>query len=222
MSIILHPRKLIAIPVSYFEIVDKGVTKQYFTSKHAPKNHKVYTIVGHWKLITWEEQSIIFANSLKDKQIDPILYRDQKLKKCLKRIVDTDGTAIDVSDEVINNLGAELASELLSSFETITEPSENDFKRLTSVSNAFFKGQHVQEAIPQYLYEHLLARHYGWSLSEIRAMSNYDFQAHLRICMVRESNDNEFKVLLAGGRSGRGRGSSTTHKTFDPSKGDFV
>ena len=91
------------------------------------------------------------------------------------------------------------------------------------MSAAFFKGQHISGVIPQHLYEHLLARHYGWSLSDIRSMSNYDFQVHLRICMARESSDMENKSILAGAsRSRMGTGTSVVQKRFDPMKGDFV
>ena len=78
--------------------------------------------------------------------------------------------------------------------------------------------------VPQHLYEHLLARHYGWSLQEIRSMSNYDFQVHLRICLTREKIDNEFQVALAGGKPGKASkgGRDFIQKKFDPMKGDFV
>jgi hypothetical protein len=87
------------------------------------------------------------------------------------------------------------------------------------------KGEHVPGMIPQYLYEHLLAHHYGWPLAEIRSMSNQDFQVHLRICLIRERIESEFKVILAGGKPSRssGRvGREVISKKFDPVQGDFV
>lgn len=49
-----------------------------------------------------------------------------------------------------------------------------------------------------YTYEHILASHYGWALDAIRSLDLQDFYAHLRICMERESVQDEFKAILAG------------------------
>lgn len=53
-----------------------------------------------------------------------------------------------------------------------------------------------------YVYEHIIASHYGWALDAIRSLDLQDFYAHLRICMERESVRNEFKAMLAGAGSG--------------------
>ena len=49
-----------------------------------------------------------------------------------------------------------------------------------------------------YVYEHILASHYGWALEAIRSLDLQDFYAHLRICMAREAVKNEFQAMLAG------------------------
>lgn len=49
-----------------------------------------------------------------------------------------------------------------------------------------------------YVYEHIIASHYGWELDSIRGMDLQDFYAHLRICMAREAVKNEFQAMLAG------------------------
>lgn len=49
-----------------------------------------------------------------------------------------------------------------------------------------------------YVYEHIVASHYGWELESIRNMDLQDFYAHLRVCMERESVQNEFQAMLAG------------------------
>jgi len=49
-----------------------------------------------------------------------------------------------------------------------------------------------------YVYEHIIASHYSWSLEDIRGLDLQDFYAHLRICMERETVQNEFRALLAG------------------------
>ena len=87
--------------------------------------------------------------------------------------------------------------------------------------------------IPQQIYEHLLAWHYGWSLEDIRAMSNYDFKAHIHICMMRDVVEKDFKAILAGAKPSKGGSvgnkisptssrSGVQHKKFDPIVGDFV
>lgn len=53
-----------------------------------------------------------------------------------------------------------------------------------------------------YVYEHILASHYGWALDAIRALDLQDFYAHLRICMEREAVRNEFQAMLAGASPG--------------------
>ncbi|MHA2279294.1 MAG: hypothetical protein ACXAC5_00175 [Promethearchaeota archaeon] len=58
--------------------------------------------------------------------------------------------------------------------------------------------------LPMWVYEHVLASHYGWSLTEIRQMDLHDFFVHLRICLVREDVEREFKVKLAGASLGVG------------------
>lgn len=49
-----------------------------------------------------------------------------------------------------------------------------------------------------YVYEHILAKHYSWSLEAIRDLDVHDFFMHLRICMIHENLDKEFSARLAG------------------------
>ncbi len=53
-----------------------------------------------------------------------------------------------------------------------------------------------------YLYEHILASHYHWSLDDIRNLDLQDFYIHLRICLIREDTDREFQAKLAGATFG--------------------
>ena len=52
--------------------------------------------------------------------------------------------------------------------------------------------------LPQYIYEHVLAKQYGWSLTEIRDIDYYDFLVHLRLCLVADTQDKEFELLAHG------------------------
>ena len=209
--IVLNPTKLISIALDYIDPILK----------------ESFNVVGYWKVLSWSEHNKIYSRSINGDDLDGISYRDGKLKTCLKKLTINDED-VDLDDNVIDDLPAKLAENLVNSFERYFEPSEDDLKKLESVSYAFFKGQHIPGMIPQYLYEHLLAHHYSWSLPEIRSMSNYDFQVHLRVCLVRERIENEFRVALAGGKPGGTSGKSgklgreTIHKKFDPLKGDFV
>ena len=49
-----------------------------------------------------------------------------------------------------------------------------------------------------YVYEHIIASQYSWSLESIRRMDLQDFYVHLRICMAREAVKSEFQAMLAG------------------------
>jgi len=53
-----------------------------------------------------------------------------------------------------------------------------------------------------WVYEHVLASHYSWSLNDIRQMDSQDFFIHLRICLIREEVDREFQARLAGASFG--------------------
>ena len=93
----------------------------------------------HWKRLTWKDQNVIFSQSLKTiagpdgqthSDLDPLSYRDLKLKTCLKSwdLKDDQGNPVKITHDVIDNLTPEVASELIANFERVTEPSENDLK----------------------------------------------------------------------------------------------
>lgn len=64
-----------------------------------------------------------------------------------------------------------------------------------------------------WIYEHVLARHYSWSLQDIRQMDLQDFFIHLRICLVREEVEREFQAKLAGATFGSETNSETEQVT---------
>jgi len=56
-----------------------------------------------------------------------ILYRDMKLKTCLKRWDFKDnGNEVSINEHIIDNLFPEVAQELLSSFEKVTEAGDEE------------------------------------------------------------------------------------------------
>lgn len=50
----------------------------------------------------------------------------------------------------------------------------------------------------QYIYEHILASSYHWTLDYIRSLDLQDFYPHLKMCMVRDALEKEFQARLAG------------------------
>ena len=84
--------------------------------------------------------------------------------------------------------------------------------------------------------------HTKMPLNAIRAMDLYDFQMHLRLALVRERIEREFRIQLAGGtvgtkkkvksadeilgkdqvRKGGGVKRFTKHQRFDPATNSYV
>lgn len=101
----------------------------------------------------------------------------------------------------------------------------------------FLKGdtQERTDELPElnYIYEHIIAKTYNWDLEKIRALDYYDFQVHLRLCLVSDRVDNEIKLMLAGGSTepkkataeeilrGGGPSRQEIKQEFDPSTGSF-
>jgi hypothetical protein len=55
-----------------------------------------------------------------------------------------------------------------------------------------------------YIYEHVLASHYKWTLDYIRDLDIQDFYAHLRMCLVKDGCDKEFQAKIAGAMPSEG------------------
>jgi len=64
-----------------------------------------------------------------------------------------------------------------------------------------------------YIYESVIAEHYGWSLYDIRNMDLMDFYAHLRICLIKESVDQEFEAMLVGAGPKDGKSQTIPNKS---------
>lgn len=67
--------------------------------------------------------------------------------------------------------------------------------------------------VSPYIYESILAEHYGWSLEDIRNLELKDFYAHIRICLTKDMMDKEFNALLSGAKPADG-----SKKKFDKNK----
>lgn len=119
----------------YFTRVELAEIKQagqtIDTSKVIEELHTV------WRRLTWKEQNEISSKCLihipmtdgqTRSQWDGIRFRDLKLKACLKGwdLTNEEGRKIPVNDDNIDNLVPEVAHQLVSDFERVTEPSEED------------------------------------------------------------------------------------------------
>jgi hypothetical protein len=199
MAIILDPNKSFVSLVTYYK---EGAIRNKVLAR-PETGSKVLTTV--WKRVTWKEQNEIFSQSCYSVEgaveVNSLLYRELKLRKCLKKwdAKDEDGQDIPLNDETIENLDPTIAGALLKQFEETTEPSQKDLEGLEEAARRFYEGKKpLRGVLPQYIYEHLLAKHYGWSLSEIRSLDYYDFLAHLHLCIVADGKDKEFELSAHG------------------------
>jgi len=106
--------------------------------KHDPEK-VIQGLQTWWSKMSWKEHNSIYSQCLKQVNgpdgipqtiLDMLSFRDMKLKTCLKKwsLTDGEGQEIPVSPIVIDRLVPEVAQELLSSFEKVTEISEDDLK----------------------------------------------------------------------------------------------
>ncbi len=90
-----------------------------------------------WKRLTWKDQNMIFSRALKQipmsdgrtrTELDTIIYRDMKLKTCLKRwdLVDDNKVSIVCDETMIDLLDPTVAQQMLNEFEKVTEASGED------------------------------------------------------------------------------------------------
>lgn len=108
-------------------------------AKSPPDETKVIDILRtFWSQMTWKEQNSLYSRCLKQStgsdgstktELDAILFRDRKLKTCLKRWdLKDNGKDVPVTEGIIDQLHPEVAQELLNQFESITEADEEELK----------------------------------------------------------------------------------------------
>lgn len=113
--------------------VNKGVKREF------DPNKKINKITTSWKRLSWGEQNSLISKSLKtsfDKdgkqvmEIDNLRFRDLKLKMCLKdwTIMDDQGVKMPVTEDNIDLLVPDVAHELVSLFENVTERGADELK----------------------------------------------------------------------------------------------
>ena len=113
-----------------------GIPISQQSSTHDPQKI-IQKLTTTWKRLTWKDWNTIFSKCLKNvtgadgqsrNDLDVILYREMKLKFCLKDwdLKDDNGAKVQVSSEIIDMLAPEVATALLDNFETVTEATADD------------------------------------------------------------------------------------------------
>jgi len=93
-----------------------------------------------WSRMNWKEQNIILGQCFKQTtgsdgesktDLDMIVYRDMKLKTCLKKwdLKDDNNQEITITPSVIDSLVPEVAQQLLNNFEQVTEATDKQLKK---------------------------------------------------------------------------------------------
>lgn len=105
----------------------------------ADPNKIISVLNTWWSRMSWKEENACYSQCMNNivgtdgtpiMTVDAIKMRDMQLKTCLKKwsLTDNEGREVPISDLVIDNLVPEVANELLSAFEKVTEVSEEDLK----------------------------------------------------------------------------------------------
>lgn len=103
------------------------------------KKKDVEKIITKWRLMDWKEQNEISRRSVSSvtnqltgvpqRQFDPILYRDNVVKKCLKEWNQTkNGQPVPVTEELIDKLPSPIVMELHRKFEEMIDYTEEEVK----------------------------------------------------------------------------------------------
>ncbi len=125
------------------EEFDKSKQKSAITDPGMPESPQIdpdkiiKSLSTWWSKMSWKEHNSSNSKCVKlvtgpdGDQLtvfDNLAFRDLKLKTCLKKwsLTDRDGKEVPVSEMVVDMLVPEVAQELLSNFEKVTEISEED------------------------------------------------------------------------------------------------
>ncbi len=117
----------------------KGYVSLQDATADTPLSKQIQNLTTYWRTIRWKDQNAIFSRSVRQlkkpdgtisAEVDPLQYRDLKLKTCLKKwsVRDENGNEIPVTEEAIDRLDPVVAHELLLAFEGVTEVSEEDLQ----------------------------------------------------------------------------------------------
>lgn len=204
MSILLDPGKsFVRITIWYVEErCSTGNIIFHFINEDThykfPKEN-MQSLNTVWKQMTWNEHNICLSSSTSRSGIDYYLYRDLKLKNCLKEwnLEDEQSNLIPCIPENIDNLYPVVADYLLRVYEKECELSSKDLEMLRRKARQFLEGKPTKD-VPQYILEHILCYYYGWHCQDIRKMDYRDVMAHVQLCLTSDGLDKEFEIQLTG------------------------
>ncbi len=144
MSLLIDDQKFIGIQFHYLETPGPHVSKlEFLKNKEAFEKNKdnpnLNKLETGWKLMTWANHNEIYSQCLTNttkpdgtiiSNLDYIKFRDMKLKFCLKSwdLKDNVGKPAPVNPATIDRLNPQVATELLDSFEKITEVEAQELK----------------------------------------------------------------------------------------------
>jgi hypothetical protein len=144
MSLLIDDTKFINIKYHYIETPGVYISRFKFLStkeeyEKNKDNPNLKELNTGWKVPTWADHNRMYTECLKYTtnesgisvtNLDFIRFRDMKLKTCLKMwdIKDEEGRPIPVTPVKIDLLPPEVANELLSGFEKITEITPQELK----------------------------------------------------------------------------------------------
>lgn len=97
----------------------------------------IYSINTKWKRMLWRDHNVIYSKCYKiipnpdgttRAEFDSFVYRDLKIKQCLKEwdLKDERGLAAPVTPEAIDSLLPDVAIEMLNAFERYTEATNEE------------------------------------------------------------------------------------------------
>ena len=206
MSILIDDQKFIWLKFHYLETIgNNGVTKFKFIQnvedferyRFDPDFKELNT---GWKVITWSEHNSIYAESrIGGGEIDFMKFRDLKLKSCLKTwdLRGETGKKVPITSETIDHLHPDVANELLSGFEKVTEVGAEDLKSLEMSGRAFFEGKHTTQPPPPIVYEFFVCKHLSCSFEYVRKMPMPDFLKALKLCLAWEGIEKQWEAEMA-------------------------
>lgn len=134
------------IPLYYIEKKTKGGTTKpvVLEEKKAkemledPKQKdKVQILNTHWKVLNWRDQNSITNQAMfydeeqRSQDINPFKYRDLRIKSCLVAwdMKDEEGNDIEVNEENIDSLPAEIVFALVFAYDTLATIEDDEEKK---------------------------------------------------------------------------------------------
>ncbi len=120
------------------EIKTRAAKEPDYTAPPFDEQKTIGKVKTLWRRMTWKDQNTIYSQCIRENidsqgkvnaKFDAIMFRDMKLKTCLKSWDVKDENTKDqipITAALIDDLDPEVAQELLSSFEQVTEPSDKE------------------------------------------------------------------------------------------------